>query len=63
MSDTSEDAHEVSIIRKSTTMTSEEYFSIQLKSPTESVESLLQKAILATNSAQPKAKEPQIVRY
>jgi hypothetical protein len=48
---------EVSIVKRTTTMTSEEFFSIQLKAPDESVESLLQKAILATASSQPRAKQ------
>jgi hypothetical protein len=48
---------EVSIVKRTTTMTSEEFFSIQLKAPDESVESLLQKAILATTSSQPRGKE------
>jgi len=47
---------EVSIVKKTTTMSSEEYFSIQLKSPDESVDSLLRKAILAANSAHPQTK-------
>jgi len=41
---------EVSIVKKITTMSSEEYFSITLKSPEESVDSLLKKAMVATNS-------------
>jgi hypothetical protein len=48
---------EVSIVKRTTTMTSEEFFSIQLKAPDESVESLLQKAILATTSSQPREKQ------
>ena len=48
---------EVSIVKRTTTMTSEEFFSIQLKAPDESVESLLQKAILATTSSQSREKQ------
>lgn len=44
---------EVSIVKRVTTMTSEEFFSIQLKAPDESVESLLKKAMMATNLSQP----------
>lgn len=36
---------EVNIIKRKTTMTSEEFFQINLKSPDESVESLLEKAV------------------
>ena len=36
---------EVNIVKRKTTMSSDEYFQINLKSPDESVDSLLEKAI------------------
>lgn len=60
MTDTDSKVKEVSIVRRSTTMTSEDFFSITLKSADDSVESLLKKAILATSSSQQKLREPEI---
>jgi len=54
---------EVSIIKKTTTMTSEEYFSIHLKAPDETVESLLQKAIVAALNSTSREKQPAMTPY
>ena len=43
-SDTTE-IREVNIVKRKTTMSSDEFFQITLKSPDESVESLLEKAV------------------
>lgn len=60
MTDSDSNVKEVSIVRRSTTMTSEDYFAITLKSAEDSVETLLKKAILATTSSKEKIREPQI---
>ena len=49
MTEKDNNVKEVSIVKRSTTMTSEEFVSITLKSADDTVESLLQKAISATS--------------
>lgn len=49
MTEIENNVKEVSIVKRSTTMTSEEFVSITLKSADDTVESLLQKAISATS--------------
>jgi hypothetical protein len=60
MTDSNPNVKEVSIVKRSTTMTSEDYFSITLKSAEDTVENLLKKAVLATTSSQQKIRESQI---
>jgi hypothetical protein len=45
MTELSNQTKEITIVKKKVTMQSEEYFSIGLKSPDETIESLLQKAM------------------
>ena len=61
--DSDANMREVAIVKRTTTMTSEEYFSIQLRAPDETVESLLQKAILATSSSEPREKQISVTHY
>jgi hypothetical protein len=58
MTNENDDSNEVSLVRKNTSMYSEEYFSIHLKSKDENVNSLLDKAMNALSSSIKKSATP-----